>query len=229
MSMHYTATALTACWPIGSLPHSYGSGSSCAPSQDIDHSIISDGVHWGMGVTISLDLTDRDLRFFRQAVKQARNTVRGGDEAEIIDAIRSVLDSIKAEQPLPDFVSRRLPELDLMIDMLEDREWRLPKADRERLLATFVYFGDPEDIIPDSTPAVGYLDDVILIELLLRDIKHVREAYGDFCKYRHAYDRLSKKKSRDAAERARNIVAKRKDLHARMKRRQARDNRTTLW
>jgi uncharacterized membrane protein YkvA (DUF1232 family) len=181
-----------------------------------------------MGVSIAVDLSERDLGFFRRAIRQSRNTVRGGNEAEIIDAVRSVLATIGAERSLPDFVSRRLPELDRLIDMLEDAEWRLPKLDRERLLATFVYFGDPEDIIPDGIPAVGYLDDVILIELLMRDLRHVREAYGDFCKYRDECDR-SVGKNRDAAGRASKLSAKRKHLHARMKRRQAREKKTALW
>jgi uncharacterized membrane protein YkvA (DUF1232 family) len=179
-----------------------------------------------MGLSISLDLTDRDLGFFRHAVKQSRNAVRGMDEAEIIDAIRSVLDSIRSESPLPDFVARRLPDLDLMIDMLLDDEWRLPKLDRERLLATFVYFGDPEDIIPDDIPGVGFLDDVILIELLLRDLRHTRQAYSDFCEYR---DRFRKAANGRPAQTARRLTAKRKQLHARMKRRQARDKKTALW
>lgn len=181
-----------------------------------------------MGVSIAVDLSDRDLGFFRHAIRQSRNTVRDGNETEIIDAIRSVLATIKAERPLPDFVSKRLPELDRMIDMLEDAEWRLPKLDRERLLATFVYFGDPEDIIPDRIPAVGYLDDVILIELLMRDLKHVREAYGDFCRYRDHCD-SSAGKSLHAAGRDSKLAAKRKHLHTRMKRRQARARKTALW
>lgn len=181
-----------------------------------------------MGISISLDLTDRDLGFFRHAVKQSRNAVRDVDEAEIIEAIRSVLDAIKAESPLPDFVARRLPDLDAMIDMLLDREWQLPKLDRERLLATFVYFGDPEDIIPDDIPAIGFLDDVILIELLLRDLRHTREAYSDFCKYRDDYSR-NFTAGLDADTRNKRIAEKRKSLHARMKRRQARDKKTALW
>ncbi|MGH8194743.1 MAG: YkvA family protein [Woeseiaceae bacterium] len=180
-----------------------------------------------MGISISLDLTDRDLGFFRHAVKQSRNAVRGMDEAEIIEAIRSVLDTIKSESPLPDFVARKLPDLDLMIAMLLDDEWRLPQLEREHLLATFVYFGDPEDIIPDDIPAIGYLDDVILIELLLRDLRHTREAYSDFCRYRDEYSKNPA--ARGTPTLKQRLAAKRKQLHARMKRRQIRDKKTALW
>jgi uncharacterized membrane protein YkvA (DUF1232 family) len=171
-----------------------------------------------MGVSISLDFTERDLRFFRRAIRKARNTVHGGEEAEIIEAVRSALATIRARKPLPDFVAARLPELDALIDMLEDREWRLPRREREQLLATFVYFGDPEDVIPDDIPAIGFLDDLILIELLLRDFRHVREAYADFCRYRQ---QLGKARG-DAPARDRQLTARRKELQARMKRRRAR-------
>ena len=45
------------------------------------------------------------------------------------------------------------------------------------------YFGDPEDILPDHIPVIGYLDDVIMIELVVRELAHVRDAYDDFCDY----------------------------------------------
>jgi uncharacterized membrane protein YkvA (DUF1232 family) len=181
-----------------------------------------------MGVSISVDLTDRDLGFFRHAVRKSRDAVRDADEQEIIEAVCSVIEAIRAESPLPDFVARRLPDLDAMIAMLQDEEWELPQLDRERLLATFVYFGDPEDMIPDDIPAIGFLDDIILIELLLRDLQHVREAYRDFCRYRQQYSKRFKRDD-DPALRRRRVAGKRKQLHARMQRRRARDANTALW
>jgi uncharacterized membrane protein YkvA (DUF1232 family) len=123
---------------------------------------------------ISFELTDRDLRFFREALKQSRNAVRDAGEVEIIDAIRDVLEEIRQSEPLPDFVGERIPMLESLIAMLTDDEWQLPEIDRERLLATFVYFADPEDILPDDIPVIGYLDDVIIIELVLRELHSPR-------------------------------------------------------
>ena len=181
-----------------------------------------------MSVSISVDLTDRDLGFFRHAVRKSRDAVRDADEQEIIEAISTVLSEIRAESPLPDFVARRLPDLDAMIAMLLDDEWRLPKRERELLLATFVYFGDPEDLIPDDIPAIGFLDDVILIELLMRDLRHVREAYMDFCAFRDTYARRYRDGG-DEKKKQQRISARRRELHARMKRREKRDAKTALW
>ena len=180
----------------------------------------------------TLELSDRDLRFFRDALRKSRDAVRHADESEIVEAIDDVLNEIKAEEPLPDFVSKRIPQLESMIRMLKDEEWALPADQRERLLATFVYFGDPEDIVPDHIPVIGYLDDVIIIELVVREMVHVREAYDDFCDFRDSYDRRFKT-GHDGAVRRDRIDRKRQQLHQRMKRRLARDRKSkkssVLW
>ncbi|MGH8222374.1 MAG: YkvA family protein [Woeseiaceae bacterium] len=185
-----------------------------------------------MGMRFSLELTDRDLRFFREALTRAREAVRDAEEAEIIEAIGDVLAEIKSEDPLPDFVSRRIPQLESMLRMLQDDEWKLPADDRERMLATFVYFGDPEDILPDHVPVIGYLDDVIMIELVVRELQHVREAYEDFCDFREQFGR-DRKLCSDSAVRRDRIDRKRQQLHQRMKRRTKRDQkrqkRGPLW
>jgi len=185
-----------------------------------------------MGMRFSLELSDRDLRFFREALTRARHAVRDAEESEIIEAIGDVLAEIKSEEPLPDFVSRRIPQLESMIRMLQDEEWRLPAEDRERLLATFVYFGDPEDILPDHIPVVGYLDDVIMIELVVRELRHVRDAYDDFCDFRDNYDKRNKSRI-DSAVRRDRIDRKRQQLHQRMKRRLKSDKKlrksSALW
>ena len=181
-----------------------------------------------MGMRFSLELTDRDLNFFRKALVKSRDAVRHADESEIIEAISDILAEIKGEEPLPDFVAKRLPGLESMIRMLQDEEWDLPMDDREHLLAMFVYFGDPEDILPDYIPVIGYLDDVIMIELVIRELQHVRDAYDDFCDYRDSYDKKYRT-GHDPAVRRDRIDKKRQQLHQRMKRRSKSSKRSKLW
>jgi len=185
-----------------------------------------------MTMRFTISLTDRDLGYFREALARSREAVRHAEESEIIEAIGDVLEEIRREDPLPDFVAKRIPELESLLRMLQDGEWRLPKGERERLLATFVYFGDPEDILPDHIPVIGYLDDVIMIELVARELLHVREAYDDFCAFRDDYDSRFGS-DHDGAVRRDRIDRKRQQLHQRMKRRMARDRRakkaSALW
>lgn len=181
-----------------------------------------------MTMQISFELSDSDLNFFRKALKESRRAVRDADESEIIDAVNVVLDEIRKNEPLPDFVAKRIPELESLISMLTDDEWHLPEADRERLLATFIYFADPEDILPDHIPVIGYLDDVIIIELVMRELHHVRMAYEDFCQFREDYDD-DKGKGIDPAIRRDRIDRQRQQLHQRMQRRSAQQKKSKLW
>ena len=181
-----------------------------------------------MSLSISFKLSDRDLHYFRDALKRSRSVVSSADEAEIIEAIRAVIDDIRKSEPLPDFVATRLPEIDAMLQMLADDEWQLPAADRERILAAFVYFGDPEDILPDEIPVIGYLDDVIILELTARELQHVREAYEDFCRYREEFD-SEHDGGIDAAIRRDRLDRRRQQLHQRMRQRTARSKKAAIW
>jgi uncharacterized membrane protein YkvA (DUF1232 family) len=181
-----------------------------------------------MGLKLSFELSDRDLLYFREALRQSRAAVRDAEETEIVDAVRHVLEEIRGNEPLPDFVAERLPQLDLLIQMLADDEWQLPTDDRERLLAMFVYFSDPEDILPDHIPVIGYLDDVIIIELVTRQMQHVREAYDDFRSFRRDFDDKHGKDI-DGAIRRDRLDRQRQQLHQRMQRRSRLSAKAGIW
>ena len=181
-----------------------------------------------MGLRLSFELSDRDLRYFRKALRQSRDAVRDAEEQEIIDAVRHVLEEIRSNEPLPDFVSERIPALERLIQMLLDDDWQLPQGDRERLLAMFVYFSDPEDIMPDTIPVIGYLDDVIIIELIMRELQHVREAYEDFRRFRTDFETRHGKEI-DGAIRRDRLDRRRQQLHQRMQRRTKRSRKSKIW
>lgn len=181
-----------------------------------------------MGLKLSFELSDRDLHYFRVALKQSREAVRDAEEQEIIEAVCHVLEEIRGNEPLPDFVAERIPVLELLIQMLADEDWQLPNMDRERLLAMFVYFSDPEDILPDDIPVIGYLDDVIIIELVTRDMQHVREAYDDFRQFRREFD-AEHGKNIDGAIRRDRLDRKRQQLHQRMRRRSRGGRKPDIW
>ena len=61
-----------------------------------------------------------------------------------------------------------------------------------------------------------------MIELTVRELHHVREAYEDFCQYREDYDRNSRTRI-DSAVRRDRIDKRRQSLHQRMKRRVMKD------
>lgn len=174
-----------------------------------------------MPVTLSLELSSRDLAFFRRVVREARKAIRDADDADVLHAIDSAIDALRTPPGAPDFIERYLPALDHLTAMLRDDDWRLPKAERERLLATLIYLADPDDLIPDDIPGIGFLDDAIMLELLLKEMRHVREAYAEFCDYRATY-RERYRTGHDEATRNRRLGKRRSQLHARMRRRTTR-------
>lgn len=138
-----------------------------------------------MSLSISFELSDQDLEHFVAAQRSATAAAGSKGADEIIAASTRMLEGA-LKTSVPDFVQQRLAKLDNLIAMLRDEGWSLPEADRQRVLAALVYFVDPADVIPDSVPVLGYLDDAIMIELCVRDLKHELDAYDDFCDFRES-------------------------------------------
>lgn len=136
-----------------------------------------------MSISLNFELNDRDLDHFHKAMAAAKQTAADKSAEEIIDCAGKLLAEAQTVH-IPDFIKSRLLRLDDMIAMTRDVGWALPEEDRQRVLSALVYFCDPSDVIPDSIEVLGFLDDAIMIELCVRDLKHELAAYDDFCDYR---------------------------------------------
>lgn len=132
---------------------------------------------------VELDLTDADLDFFRERLEQARTSLGTDDEARILAGVSDMMDKALASNP-PDFVRTRLDQLGPMLAMLEDKDWKLEGEDRRHVIDALAYFADPEDLIPDATPVLGYVDDAIMIDLVAASLSAELEAYADFVAHR---------------------------------------------
>jgi len=172
-----------------------------------------------MSLRISIDLDDDDLRHFRLIMREARKAAARLAPDDIVAAAEALLTTVDRSKVSP-FISERLTKLEIMIKMLVDHEWRLPQKDTVRVLNALAYFSDPEDLIPDHIPGLGFLDDAIMIELVVRELRHEIEAYGDFCEFRrtHAKSKGIKTKSTDLT-RDSWLDGRRAELQARMRRR----------
>lgn len=169
---------------------------------------------------VSFELSDADLRHFRLVAKQARTSARKQSEKKTIARARSLLEDIKSAS-VPDFIRERLLNLDKFITMLEDPDWALTGANRERIISALAYFNEPVDLIPDSVPGIGYLDDAIMVQLVVDDLRPDLDAYDDFCAFRGKLDRGGKTVNRREDAQA-SLDVRRKALHARMRRRRMR-------
>jgi hypothetical protein len=112
-------------------------------------------------------------------MEEARRAASRLPPEDIVAAAEELLASAEISSA-PGFIIDRLHNLKLMIGMLSDIEWRLPHQEATRVLNALAYFAEPEDLIPDTIPGLGFLDDAIMIELVVRELKHEIEAYRDF-------------------------------------------------
>ena len=138
-----------------------------------------------MGLSVVFDLSDEDLDYFEKIFSERR--AGGGDVAlhDVVEATSQLIATART-RGAPPFILGKLEELRPMIAMLTDEDWRLPPEDMVRVLGTLAYFAEPEDLIPDDLPALGYLDDAVMVELARRHLQPEIDAYLDFCTFRTA-------------------------------------------
>jgi uncharacterized membrane protein YkvA (DUF1232 family) len=174
-----------------------------------------------MPLSISFELSDRDLEHFNNAIKAATFSAGTKSAEEVTTAAGKLLENATNLQ-LPDFIYERLDKLDALIAMLRDEGWQLPEEDRQRVLSALVYFADPQDIIPDNVPVLGYFDDAIAIELCVRELRHELDAYEEFCDFRQGE---AERRGMNPATvgRAEWLAARRDELQDRMHRQRTRD------
>ena len=189
-----------------------------------------------MPLKVTFDLSDKDLRYFRKLMRDARDKAHSTDEAAVCKGAQELLDHVKSSDA-PQCVKQLLLKARPMIDMLGDEEWRLKGEDRERVLTALAYFNDPHDVIPDHVPGFGFMDYAIMVQLVVHELRPELDAYEDFCKHRKTQ---TKRRGRETPEqREKWIAARREALQARMRRRRARARRArgakasrppfTLW
>lgn len=175
-----------------------------------------------MPLDITFTLSDQDLNHFQAIVDKAKSAVSDTDsEAAIEEAARQLITDAKSTD-LPEFIGDRLSKLEVVINMVGDEEWQLSDAERTRVLGALVYFCDPEDIIPDHIPGLGFLDDAIYVEIVIRELKAEIDSYEEFCEFRTAEEARRKEKGLDPhVEREQWLADKRAALHAKMRKRRS--------
>ena len=171
-----------------------------------------------MPLKVAFELSDKDLKYFRRRLREVWTEAKDLTEEQIIEAASELLETTR-EGDAPEFVKERMGQLGEMIAMLEDEEWKLGEPERGNVLKAMTYFAEPQDMIPDTIPGIGYLDDAIMVELVCMELKHELEAFRDFCSYRTAEEKRRGKGKAAQATREEWLSARRKQLQSRMRRR----------
>lgn len=172
-----------------------------------------------MPLKITLELSEDDLAYFANVMESVWKKSSKRPEQELLDGARKRLAQAHKSKA-PEYVTKRLDDIGVLIDMLGDAEWPLEQDERHRVVAAVGYFALSKDMISDKIPGIGYLDDALMADLVIRELKHDIAGYRDFCAYReNASSSRSKKMNRTEW-----LADKRRQIFDRIRRR-----REQMW
>lgn len=132
--------------------------------------------------TLRFRLDQNSLSPFRAAWNRAVQSQRGRDAEEVLVAAEARVGEL-GQRTMPGFVRERLALVPELVSMLRDSGWDADARVRDGLVGALAYLDEPDDLIPDSHPRYGLLDDALVLEIALaahRDEWHAWQAFEAF-------------------------------------------------
>ncbi len=171
---------------------------------------------------VAFDFDEKDADYFRDLYRRARRHAAELDAEQVIREAREVVRRVRSSKKIPQFVLDAIGTLADLTDLIQDQDYAVPKKVSEEVLAAIAYFSNPEDLIPDQIPALGFLDDAIMVKIIEEEFKHELWGYRKFRKRRDSAEQ--RPWSSAASDRLRKrLEADRKTIRADIARRQARE------
>ncbi len=133
-------------------------------------------------VTFTLDA--EDAKYFRALYRKAKKNAHPEDAEQIISEVRGLIGEVNATLRVPPFVREAIDTLEALVEMMEDEDYALPMRERKEVVTALAYFARVEDLIPDYVPALGFLDDAIMIKFVEEELKEEIRAYHKFRAFR---------------------------------------------
>ena len=183
-----------------------------------------------MPLDITFTLSDEDLNRFQEIVDKAKTAlVNEQTQKQVEQAAEEMIEQARVSE-LPDFISQRLLQLEVLLNMVRDEEWQLNENERKGILSALFYFCDPDDVIPDHIPGIGFLDDAIYTEIIIRELDSEIRVYNEFCQFRIAEENRRRNKGLDPhVSREDWLADKRSVLHSVMRDRRRGASKLSGW
>jgi uncharacterized membrane protein YkvA (DUF1232 family) len=121
---------------------------------------------------VTFELDESDVDYFRSLYRKARKNAAEQEAQAIIEAARGVVTRVRASKKTPRFVIDAIDVLADLTDLIVDENYAAPQKVRAEVLAALAYFTNPEDLIPDQVPGLGFLDDALMVKFIEDEFEH---------------------------------------------------------
>lgn len=100
----------------------------------------------------------------RLTVDELTQGIAPEDEEQILDLVDRKLAERRRKHPIKTLLS----DVGLLTRMVRDRTFSLAWSSRAIILGALLYFVLPTDATPDFLPGIGYLDDTVVLGIVIR-------------------------------------------------------------
>ena len=129
---------------------------------------------------VTFELDEQDAAYFRGIYRKAKANASKMDPSSIIKDARKLVDQVRSSKKTPRFVVDAIQTLEDMTRIIEDEAYKAPQTVKNQVLAGLAYFSNPEDLIPDHIPALGFLDDATMVKFVEEEFKYELWGYRKF-------------------------------------------------
>jgi uncharacterized membrane protein YkvA (DUF1232 family) len=136
--------------------------------------------------TLRFRLDQDSLVPFRAAWNRAVQSQLGRNPAALLDAAQVRVGELE-QRAMPGFVRERLALVPLLLAMLRDPGWDADSGVQAGFAGALAYLDEPDDLIPDSHPRYGLLDDALVLEIALAAHRDEWLAWQEFQAFRRRH------------------------------------------
>ncbi len=133
-------------------------------------------------VTFTLD--EKDANYFRSLYRKAKKGAKLADPEQIVRDARGIVSEVRKSKKTPKFVIDAIGVLEDLTDLVVDEDYAAPQRVKDAVLAGVAYFSNPDDLIPDHIPGLGFLDDAIMVKFIEEEFRNELWGYRKFRKTR---------------------------------------------